>query len=419
MVRRALTKDDRSPVTVADFAVQALIARRLAEQLPGSTLIGEEQADALRLEEGVATLDQITDFVRSAIPDATPEEVCGLIDRGSGEPPDTFWTLDPIDGTKGFLRREQYAVALALVRQWQSRTRRARLPRTGRSRSTRAAAAAVRSSPPSAARARGASRSTGRRLASDSRFRRDREPSDARILRSVEKAHTNVDEIGQLAAKLGITAPPVGMDSQAKYAVLAAGEGDVLLRLLSPSRPDYREKIWDQAAGSIVIEEAGGRITDLDGKPLDFSHGRTLAKNRGILATNGHLHDAVLDAPASDRRLTLRAAARAESAIDQRCHIPISLQGYPLPRTARGNRGIYTNLAECFELTPDAHVGRLCRHSIRVRPDATTRDLAGVPLRSFLCLHSSKSLLKPVSTTGTAPAAGIRRCGRTFTPART
>jgi 3'(2'), 5'-bisphosphate nucleotidase len=104
-----------------------------------------------------------------------------------------------------------------------------------------------------------------------------------------------VDEIGQLAAKLGVTAPAVGMDSQAKYAVLAAGEGEVLLRLLSPSRPDYREKIWDQAAGSVVIEEAGGRITDLDGQPLDFSHGRTLARNRGILATNGVLHDAFLD----------------------------------------------------------------------------------------------------------------------------
>src|SRR5262245_55211403 len=99
MVTAAITKDDRSPVTVADFAVQALIARRLAEMLPGATLIGEEQSDALRLEEGVATLYQVTEFVRSAVPDATPEEVCGLIDRGAGEPPDTFWTLDPIDGT--------------------------------------------------------------------------------------------------------------------------------------------------------------------------------------------------------------------------------------------------------------------------------------------------------------------------------
>ena len=60
MVGGAITKDDHSPVTVADFAVQALVARRLAEQLPGSVLIGEEHADALRLEEGVATLDQVT-----------------------------------------------------------------------------------------------------------------------------------------------------------------------------------------------------------------------------------------------------------------------------------------------------------------------------------------------------------------------
>jgi 3'(2'), 5'-bisphosphate nucleotidase len=112
----------------------------------------------------------------------------------------------------------------------------------------------------------------------------------------VEKAHTNVDEIGQLAANLGVGVPPIPMDSQAKYCVLASGEGDVLLRLLSPSRPDYREKIWDQAAGSILVQEAGGQVSDLDGRPLDFSRGRTLAGNRGILATNGHLHERVLAA---------------------------------------------------------------------------------------------------------------------------
>jgi 3'(2'), 5'-bisphosphate nucleotidase len=118
--------------------------------------------------------------------------------------------------------------------------------------------------------------------------------ADARLLRSVEKAHTDTGGIGELVAALGITADPVSMDSQAKYAVLAAGGGDVNLRLLSPSRPDYREKIWDQAAGTIVVEEAGGRVSDLDGKPLNFSQGRTLAANRGVLATNGLLHDALL-----------------------------------------------------------------------------------------------------------------------------
>jgi 3'(2'), 5'-bisphosphate nucleotidase len=304
MVAGAITKDDKSPVTVADFAVQAVVARRLAEKLPGSVLIGEEHAAALRLEEGVTALDQVTSFVRTAIRDATPEEVCGLIDRGShpegARPPHRFWTLDPIDGTKGFLRREQYAVALALVIDGQVELGVLGCPELSLSE--------IPKSPTSPAEAGGSlvaalrnggtwfrplegSNSQWRRLSVSQRA----DTASARLLRSVEKAHTNTDEIGQLVAALRITAAPVAMDSQAKYAVLAAGQGDVLLRLISPSRPDYREKIWDQAAGSIVVTEAGGRITDLDGQQLDFSHGRTLAKNRGIVATNGQLHGAILD----------------------------------------------------------------------------------------------------------------------------
>jgi 3'(2'), 5'-bisphosphate nucleotidase len=115
------------------------------------------------------------------------------------------------------------------------------------------------------------------------------------LLCSVEKAHTDPSGIGALVSALKIAADPVPLDSQAKYALLAAGVGDVNLRLLSPARLDYREKVWDQAAGSIVVEEAGGRVSDLDGKPLDFSQGRTLAANRGVLATNELLHEAILD----------------------------------------------------------------------------------------------------------------------------
>jgi 3'(2'), 5'-bisphosphate nucleotidase len=284
MVGSGLTKDDRSPVTVADFAVQAVIARRLAEHMPGAALVGEEHAESLRLAEGVETLDQITTFVREAISGATPEEVCGLIDRGSGDPGETFWTLDPIDGTKGFLRREQYAIALAFIRNGKVELGVLGCPELDGGTVTVAARGKGTFSRPLSGG------NDWKQLKVSSR----RDAKEARILRSVEKAHTNVDEIGQLAAKLGVNASPVAMDSQAKYAVLAAGEGDVLLRLISPSRRDYKEKIWDQAAGSIVIEEAGGRISDLDGKPLDFSHGRTLAKNRGILATNGQLHEAFL-----------------------------------------------------------------------------------------------------------------------------
>jgi 3'(2'), 5'-bisphosphate nucleotidase len=117
-----------------------------------------------------------------------------------------------------------------------------------------------------------------------------------RIFRSVESAHTNTGQLGTLAKAMGAEAEPIPMDSQAKYAALAGGAGEMLVRLLSANRLDYRECIWDQAAGLIVVEEAGGRVTDLDGRPLDFSHGRRLIANRGVLATNGPLHEAALAA---------------------------------------------------------------------------------------------------------------------------
>jgi 3'(2'), 5'-bisphosphate nucleotidase len=46
----------------------------------------------------------------------------------------------------------------------------------------------------------------------------------------------------------------------------------------------------------LLIEEAGGIITDVEGNPLDFSKGRTLASNKGVIATAGKINSLVLDA---------------------------------------------------------------------------------------------------------------------------
>lgn len=294
MVGDAISKDDKSPVTVADFAAQALIGRRLEETFPEMGFVGEECSDSLQTAAGAETLQQITHFVSQANPGSTSDDVCRWIDRGAGEPTPEFWTLDPVDGTKGFLRGDQYAVALAFLRDGKVRVGALGCPEL---------AEGFRPDKGGAGSLLVARRGDGtfvRSLDDEAADWQKLQVSDvaniseARLLRSVEKAHTNTGSIGELVNCLDITADPVPMDSQAKYAVLASGHAEVNLRLISASRPDYKEKIWDQAAGSIVVEEAGGRITDLDGKPLDFSHGRTLATNRGIVATNGNLHDAAL-----------------------------------------------------------------------------------------------------------------------------
>ncbi len=294
MVVDALAKGDKSPVTVADFASQALIGKRLLESFPDVGFVGEESSDALRTEDGAQTLEQITHFVRQVEPDATPEQICEWIDRGAGDATDEFWTLDPVDGTKGFLRGDQYAVALAFIRNGKVHVGALGCPELAdASQVDKGGGGSL------LVARRGNGSWVGSLTDDESDWQRlsvsERTVAEeARLLCSVEKAHTDTGGIGALVKTLGITADPVPMDSQAKYAVLAAGVGDVNLRLISPKRPDYREMIWDQAAGSIVVEEAGGRVSDLDGKPLDFSHGRTLATNRGVLATNARLHESML-----------------------------------------------------------------------------------------------------------------------------
>ena len=45
----------------------------------------------------------------------------------------------------------------------------------------------------------------------------------------------------------------------------------------------------------IVVEEAGGKVTDAEGRTLDFLQGKRMTANRGIVVTNGELHARVLD----------------------------------------------------------------------------------------------------------------------------
>jgi 3'(2'), 5'-bisphosphate nucleotidase len=123
----------------------------------------------------------------------------------------------------------------------------------------------------------------------------DADPAASRMVESVETRHGHLSLQERIAASVGLQAQPVRMDSQAKYGAVARGEAALYLRLPSPRTPDYRENIWDHAAGALLVEEAGGRVTDLHGAPLAFASGRRMEGNRGVVATNGALHERVLE----------------------------------------------------------------------------------------------------------------------------
>jgi 3'(2'), 5'-bisphosphate nucleotidase len=293
MVTQALEKSDRSPVTVADFASQAVVAKVLMDTFPQDPLIAEEASQTLRAAEGSKTLEAVTAYVARIHEGVEAEDVCRWIDHGDGKTADRFWTLDPIDGTKGFLRGDQYVTALALLEAGQVSVGALGCPNLNHQLEPEIGGEGV---VVVAIRGQGcwALSLDGKSLGKLS-VSMISDPGQARVLRSFESGHTDSGKLEQIIERLGTAHPPVLMDSQAKYALMAAGKGELLFRLLSPAQPGYVEKIWDQAAGSIVVEEAGGKVTDLRGNTLDFTRGRGLTENIGVLASNKHLHDNALE----------------------------------------------------------------------------------------------------------------------------
>ena len=288
-----LEKRDRSPVTVADFGSQALICRSISEAFPEDRIVAEEDSRQLRSPEAAQLANSVLSRLRRLLPEITREKLFRWIDRGrdSGGA-GRFWCLDPIDGTKGFLRGDQYAVSLALIEDGQVVLGALACPNFPLDGSGEGPRGQIFF----AVRGEGAfvQDLELRHPPEPVRVREIAEPAQARFCESVDASHSSHSDSRQISRLLGIQNPPVRLDSQAKYAVVASGIADIYLRL--PTRKDYREKIWDHAAGHLIIREAGGHVTDITGAELDFSLGRELSRNRGVIATNGLLHDAVLNA---------------------------------------------------------------------------------------------------------------------------
>jgi 3'(2'), 5'-bisphosphate nucleotidase len=108
-----------------------------------------------------------------------------------------------------------------------------------------------------------------------------------RLCESAASGHSDRAAVARVVETLG-GAVSLHLNSQAKYVVVARGQADAFLRM--PVRADDRECIWDHAPGAIIAEEAGVQVSDMVGIPLDFTTGRRLERNRGILCASLDWH---------------------------------------------------------------------------------------------------------------------------------
>lgn len=289
----AIQKSDRSPVTVADFGSQALICNAISDAFPKEIIVAEE--DAQSLKQNPVLLERVTEYVKHFATEDTQKQkvistknICEWIDRGSSEISNSFWTLDPIDGTKGFLRNDQYAIALAWIVEGEVQLGVLGCPNLPHQLDV---PNPERGCLFVAVRGEGTTiYTTNGELLEKAHV----SENASRLAESFESTHGDSNTHIKIANELGLHKSPLQIDSQAKYGIVARGEASLYIRLPNPAYPDYRECIWDHAAGLIVVEEAGGKVTDANGKSLRFLSGRRMTENRGVVATNGSLHEQVL-----------------------------------------------------------------------------------------------------------------------------
>mgnify|MGYP000036990815 CR=1 FL=1 len=241
-------KDAEEPVTEADRAVSELCIARLGEQFPADVVLSEERPD-----------------------------------DGARLTAARYWLVDPIDGTKDFIAgRAGYSVMIGLVSNGQPVLGLVYQPAAERlwiAQQGLGAFEVIEHEPP-------------RRIAVS-------DLAQMAAARLVSSASTREELVRKVRDKAGIRDELQVGSVGVKLCLIASGARDLYMN------PAGRCKLWDTAAPSIILTEAGGRLTDLRGEPLSYT-GANLSHRRGLVASNGapDLVRSILAGDESNRRLS-------------------------------------------------------------------------------------------------------------------
>jgi 3'(2'), 5'-bisphosphate nucleotidase len=217
-------KDDLTPVTEADFASERIIVPMLIRAYPDIPVVSEE-----------------------TVPEA-----------GFMPPATRFWLVDPLDGTREFVaRNDEFAVLIGLVENGR--------PVLG-----------VIYGPAVGVTYAAHGPGTARRRIGAGPFEpiRAREPDPTGISVIHSRSHENSRRLAEYFRGRPVRERRV-CGSALKFGVLASGEADFYPRFGTTME-------WDTAAGQAILEAAGGSVTTLSGEPLRY--GKPGLKNDGFLA---------------------------------------------------------------------------------------------------------------------------------------
>ncbi|XP_057764659.1 putative PAP-specific phosphatase, mitochondrial isoform X1 [Salvia miltiorrhiza] len=324
-----IEKIDQTPVTVADFGVQALVSLEMSKLFPSIPLVAEEDSGFVRENNlAGAVFAEVTEKSSISDKELSEDDVLKAIDRGGkdayvfGPEPTTYWILDPIDGTRGFVKGSEalYVVGLALVVEgkivlgvmgcpnWQERD-------SDISNTDGAEENVSRSGIIMISHVGCGTWSTrlwdwpnsnikmackwircvvdGFHQVHEARFCiPESQTWESLPLSAQFSATTFANNVGEKQILL----LPACCGSLCKYLMVASGRASTFIMR---ARTKRIIKVWDHAVGVICIHEAGGKVTDWKGNALDFAadekERRVLFPCGGILVTNDGLHKRILE----------------------------------------------------------------------------------------------------------------------------
>ncbi|KAK7319624.1 hypothetical protein RJT34_04347 [Clitoria ternatea] len=330
------SSNENSLLTVAGWSVKAIVSWMLLQCLRGenvSIVTAEDDVQALSKTNTSELLETVVKIVNECLAEASrfgveqPKSALAISDvveiisscNSVGGHSRRFWVLGPLDGEMGLAHGEQYAVALSLIedgevvlgvlgcpnypmrKDWLSYQNRYHwiisklTPATSESWNKGCVIYAKKGSgkawiqPLLHANKKFVWPNHAKQVSVSSIDN----PALATFCQPTEKPNSSHSYTEGLAHSVGLSNQTLKVQNMMKYAAIACGDAEVFMKF---PRAGYKEKIWDHAAGAIIIQEAGGVVTDARGSPLDFSKGLYLERlDRGIVACVGAtLHEKII-----------------------------------------------------------------------------------------------------------------------------
>ena len=359
----SIFKDDRSPVTIADFAAQALAFAALKAKFPDDGFLGEESSKQLAenatLKDWTWKIVQETAKEHSASTDglAAPkdaDEMLRIIDLGAPkktkdgqvqprefEQNKRYWVMDPVDGTSRFKKGGQYAIALALMKDGEELLGVLACPNLKYDESILPDAPVKRMIKDwevdqdgmglmlSAVRGQGATvRQMSRKsLGKEVVLRRKSNTTDLSNLHFVdsrESPKTDWEKVQQLAHATSSPYPGSNIySSHMRYADMILGKSNwAMVRFPKEPNQQHALLIHDHVGSLLICRESGLETTTLYGDSIDFTNPGCSFRNWGVVVACPGIHG----------QLVKRARA-----IDERNRLEVErLQGKSAPAGSDG-----------------------------------------------------------------------------------